>query len=84
MEKIKYYIDKTEGFLFAYEKSCEFFVQYIPTVKKWVPCDFSFSSFVHERDFAEIEKTDALKKAEGNSPEGAYTEYIDMIRKNLG
>ena len=83
MDKIKYYIDKTAGFLFAYEKSCEFFVRYIPKSKEWEQCDFSFSSFVHDRDFLEIDKCEALRMADGNSPEVAYIKYTDMLGKNL-
>ena len=84
MEYIKYYQDKNNGFLLAYEKSVEFFVMYHPQTKEWTDCNISFSNFVHDHEFKEITEQEVCVQTDGNLPKSMYRQYVEMIRKNSG
>lgn len=84
MENIKYYEDLRNSFILAYEKSTEFFVIFVSKEKGWADCSISFSSFIHDYEFREISKEDAIKKTDGSLPESLYYKYLDMLSNNLG
>lgn len=83
MDKIRYYIDKDNGFLLAHESSREFFVIYDTKAKKWNDCNISFSCFLHSYDAEEITEGKALQISNGISPLEKYSEYVEMIKRNL-
>ena len=70
------------NFLFAYEKSTEFFITYIPKTDEWVDYSISFSNFKHDHDFTEISEEDAAKITKGNLPEAMLQQCRDIIQKN--
>ena len=83
-KKISYYLDTDNGFLLAYEKSCEFFVKYDPTERSWEDCKISFFSFRHDYCFREITADEAASIAEGNLPTEELRAYLKLLKKNLG
>ena len=84
MGDLKYYLDLSNNFLLAYEKSVEFFVMYIPEREEWTDCNISFSNFKHDYDFKEIPREEALEKTNGNLPESMLRQYSDTIYKSSG
>jgi hypothetical protein len=83
-ENLKYFIDISHNFLFAYERSTEFFVRYIEKTKEWEACNISFSNFKHDYAFRAVDEDEAIKITNGNLPEAAFRQYTNMINRNLG
>lgn len=76
MENIKYFVDLTNDFLLAYERSTEFFVRFVPKTDEWEDVNVSFSEFRHDYDFKEISTDEALKRTNGSLPTKAFDQYF--------
>jgi len=81
MERIKYFIDLTNDFLLAYEKSTEFFVRFIAKTGEWEDVNISFLDFRHDYSFREISQDEAMERTNRNLPLEAFDQYLKLINR---
>ncbi len=84
MEDLRYYLDLAHGFVLAHEPTTEFFVRYDGKTEQWVNCPISFMQFRHDYFFKVLTKEEAVRQTNGNLPERAFQEYVELLRKNNG
>ena len=84
MKELRYYKDNGNNYLLAYERSCEFFVRYLPATDEWETCPITFSNFLHDYNPTEVSRDAAYEITGGNLPEELLEKYLRMLARNLG
>ena len=82
MKALRYFLDSSDGILFAYEKESDFLVVYNSGIEEWVNCELSFMQVRHDRELSEISVNEATAKAGGKSADEEYQKYLSILNLN--
>lgn len=82
MKELKYYLDKENEILSAYNRETDFFVQYFPKKSSWGMSNISFIEFKHSYNYQSISEEEASKITNGELPLNLFNQYIECIESN--
>ena len=82
MKALRYFLDSSDGILFAYEKESDFLVVYNFGIEEWVNCEFSFMQVRHDRELSEISVNEATAKVGSKSADEEYQKYLNILNLN--
>lgn len=82
MKELKYYLDKENEILSAYNRETDFFVQYFPKKGSWGMSNISFIEFKHSYNYQLISEEEASRITNGELPLNLFNQYIECIESN--